>query len=72
MIMCAGCGRILLDSTSDGGYKLRSRMVLFNSTGQAEAIAICPTCKHKVPVPLTLGDPGGALPKDKLFVKTCV
>lgn len=42
-----------MDATQNGGYKLRSRMVLINEDGQAEAI--CPSCKHRVEVPLLLG-----------------
>lgn len=43
-----------MDATQDGGYKVRSRMILFDEKGKAEAI--CPTCKHRVEVPLQLGN----------------
>lgn len=49
MLHCPECNRILIDMTSDGGVKLRSRMVLFQGSG---AHAICPSCKTKVEVPL--------------------
>jgi hypothetical protein len=62
MIHCPSCNRILMDSTTDGGVKLRSRMVLFHN---GEAHALCPTCKTKVAVPLQLGSMPEAPPKTK-------
>lgn len=51
MLNCPNCNRIIVDSTQDGGVKLRSRMVLFNGD---VAHAICPSCKTKVEVPLSI------------------
>jgi hypothetical protein len=41
-----------MDSTEGGGWKIRSRMILFNPSGEAQAI--CPFCKTKVSVPVLL------------------
>lgn len=65
MVKCEGCGRIILDQTSEG-WKLRTRMLLFERGG---AYAICPSCKKEVKVPVVLNDPPPALPKTKLLVK---
>lgn len=51
MLNCPNCKRIVVDTTQDGGVKVRSRMILFNGD---EAHAICPSCKTKVVVPLTV------------------
>jgi hypothetical protein len=67
LLNCPKCSRILIDSTTDGGYKLRTRMVLFNANGVAEAL--CPTCKTKVVVPLIIGDLGVVPPKTKHFIQ---
>lgn len=67
MLQCSECNRIIVDSTADGGWKLRARMVIFDESGQA--VAICPTCKHKVPVPVVLGDIN-TLPKPKLYISS--
>jgi len=67
MLNCPECNRIIMDSTSDGGWKLRSRMVLFHG-GKAEAL--CPTCKTRVEVPVLLGDIGNPPPKPKIVVKS--
>lgn len=66
MIQCEKCNRIIVDQSENGGAKIRARMILFDENGQATAL--CPTCKHPVPVPLTLGNIG-ALPKPRLIVK---
>lgn len=52
MLHCPGCNRIIMTQTKEG-YKVRSRMVLFI---EDYAEAICPTCKKRVKVPLTLGN----------------
>lgn len=62
MIHCPKCNRIVLDTTADGGYKLRTRMILFID---GEAKSICPSCKTKVNVPLVLGDIPPAPPKPR-------
>ncbi len=49
MLNCPKCNRIIMDTTSEGGYKVRSRMLVFTSEGEAQAI--CPSCKASVPVP---------------------
>jgi hypothetical protein len=51
MLNCPSCKRIIVDTTKDGGVKVRSRMILFNGS---EAHAICPSCKTKVVVPLSV------------------
>jgi len=51
MLCCPKCNRIIVDTTQDGGAKVRSRMLLFDGS---EAHAICPSCKTKVSVPLTI------------------
>lgn len=51
MLNCPNCNRIVVDMTNDGGVKVRSRMILFNGT---EAHALCPSCKTKVVVPLSV------------------
>jgi len=51
MLNCPSCNRIIVDTTQEGGYKLRSRMVIFQDN---EAYALCPTCKTNVKVPLRL------------------
>lgn len=55
-----------MNSTEDNGYKVRSRMIIFK---EGKAIALCPTCKNAVEVPLVIA---GELPKakkPKLIVK---
>lgn len=54
-----------MDSTQDGGFKVRSRMILIND---GQATAICPNCKHKVTIPVILGDTPLPLPKSKIVV----
>lgn len=61
MLNCPNCNRIVIDTTNDGGVKVRSRMILFNGT---EAHAICPSCKTKVVVPLSV-DTSKLPPSDK-------
>ena len=51
MLNCPKCNRIIVDSTQEGGVKLRSRMIVFNGD---VALALCPTCKTQVEVPLTI------------------
>jgi hypothetical protein len=65
MLQCQGCNRIIMDST-ESGWKLRTRMVLFDSEGNAEAI--CPSCKTRVAVPVHIGKIDDPLPKPKLFI----
>ena len=48
---CPTCGRVLLETNNEGVKKLRSRMLLFEADGTK---AICPSCKTKVCVPVTL------------------
>jgi hypothetical protein len=67
MVKCPECKRIILDSTQDGGYKLRSRMVLFKN---GKAVALCPTCKSTVEVPVILGDVGEPPAKPKIIVNS--
>lgn len=67
MLQCEDCRRVIMDSTADGGWKIRTRMLLFDSEGQAKAI--CPSCKAHVPVPVSLGKVENPLPKPKLIVK---
>lgn len=62
MVNCPSCNRIIMDSTNEGGYKLRSRMVLFH---EGRAHALCPTCKTKVEVPIHVGSMPEAPPKPK-------
>lgn len=56
-----------MDKTQDGGYKIRSRMILFK---KGVATALCPTCKTPVSVPLALGTIGASLPKQKLVINS--
>jgi hypothetical protein len=67
MLQCTNCRRIILDSTSEGGWKLRTRMLIFQDDGTASAI--CPSCKTAVKVPVQLDGTQIALPKPTLFVK---
>lgn len=55
MIQCPKCKRIIMDSSHDGGVKIRTRMLLFDHEGHAEAL--CPSCKTKVNVPIQLSAP---------------
>lgn len=64
MLQCPECKRIIMDSTSTG-YKLRTRMVLFND--EIGAVAICPSCKAHVRVPVLLGDISMVISKEKYF-----
>jgi len=66
MVQCPGCKRIIMDSTQSGGYKIRSRMILFS---EGKAIAICPTCKTHVEVPIILGALSEKPAKSKLVVR---
>jgi ribosomal protein S27E len=54
MMKCPNCGRILIETNSDGTKKLRTRMLLFESDGTK---AICPSCKAEVLVPVILMSP---------------
>jgi len=65
MVQCPGCKRIIMDSMQSGGYKIRSRMILFSD---GKAIAICPTCKTHVEVPIILGAIPEEPHKSKLFI----
>jgi hypothetical protein len=57
-----------MDATQDGGYKVRSRMILFDENGKA--VALCPTCKHRVAVPIQLGNISPLpMPKTRLIVR---
>lgn len=67
MLNCPNCNRIIMDRTQNGGYKVRSRMLLF-SEGKAQAL--CPTCKVRVEVPILLGDIDSTLPKAKIVVNS--
>jgi hypothetical protein len=51
MLKCQQCNRIIVDSTQDGGVKVRSRMIVFHD---GRAHALCPTCKTEVEVPLAV------------------
>lgn len=64
MLQCPKCNRIIMDIT-ENGYKLRTRMMLFQD---GKTLAICPTCKSSVVVPVLLGDVSTILPKQKLFI----
>jgi hypothetical protein len=58
-----------MDSTQDGGFKIRSRMIIFKD---GQATALCPTCKESVAVPVTVVDSRASLPKTpklKILVK---
>lgn len=68
MLHCTNpkCNRIIMDKTADGGWKLRTRMVLFTDTG---AVALCPSCKTPVTVPVGLTDEPDTLPKPRLSIK---
>lgn len=57
MVKCPNCQRIIMDAMQTGGYKIRSRMILFT---EGKAIALCPSCKHHVEVPIILS----STPKD--------
>lgn len=65
-IHCPKCNRIVLDSMQDGGYKLRARMLLFTDNGEAQAL--CPSCKHKVNVPVTINKTIAPSPKPYIYV----
>jgi hypothetical protein len=67
MVHCPKCNRIIMDSTQDGGYKIRSRMIVFKD---GKAIALCPTCKTDVEVPVHLGEVSEAQPKTKFIIST--
>jgi hypothetical protein len=66
VISCPNCNRIIMDTTQDGGYKVRSRMILFKD---GKAVALCPTCKHNVPIPVVLGNVDTNYTKPKLIIK---
>lgn len=51
MVECPKCEKILMDTNTDGTRRLRTKILLFEATG---AIAVCPQCKERVPVPVTL------------------
>ena len=65
MVQCPECKRIIMDSTQSGGYKIRSRMILFSEN---KAVAICPTCKTYVEVPIILGALPQKISKEKIVV----
>lgn len=65
MVSCPQCNRIIMDATQDGGFKIRSRMIIFKD---GKAIALCPTCKTNVEVPIQLDAVAKPLPKPKLIV----
>jgi len=65
MVSCPKCHRIIIDTTPSGGHKLRSRMVLFLD---GKAVALCPSCKTYVNVPLILGEMPSSLPKEKIII----
>lgn len=67
MLTCPDCNRIIMDKTADGGYKLRSRMVIFQDS---TAFALCPSCKKAVSVPILLGDVSNILAKPKIFLNS--
>lgn len=67
MISCPKCQRIIMDETQDGGYKIRSRMLIFKD---GKAIALCPTCKNNVEVPVKLGAISEVHPKTKFVINT--
>lgn len=52
MIQCPKCSKNIVDVAEDGTRRLRSKLILFTEEG---AVAQCPSCKERVPVPLTLG-----------------
>lgn len=52
MIQCPKCQKNIVDTAEDGTKRLRSKLVLFTDEG---AVALCPSCKEQVPVPVTLG-----------------
>ena len=68
MLYCPKCNRIVVDVTQDGGVKVRSRMIIFSDN---EAHALCPSCKTRVSVPLSV-DVSKLPPatKPKHFVQT--
>lgn len=51
MLNCPECGRTLMDKTSDGGMRLRTRILLFDDAG---TLAVCPSCKTRVNVPVKI------------------
>ena len=53
MINCPRCNRIIVDRTQNGGYKIRSRMILLLD---GKAVALCPSCRYFVTVPLLIED----------------
>lgn len=65
MVQCPKCHRIIIDKTQNGGYKVRSRMILFLD---GKAVALCPSCKYYVDVPLLIEEPSQELPKEKLVI----
>ena len=65
MLHCSKCNRILMNVTEDGGYKVRSRMILFKD---GEATAICPQCKKRNYVPIQLGSVDGLFSTPDKFV----
>lgn len=52
LLHCPKCDRIIISPLKDGGYKVRTRMLLFPTYEQAKAI--CPTCKERVTIPIYL------------------
>jgi hypothetical protein len=51
LLNCPNCNRIIVDTTNDGGVKVRSRMILIHGD---TATAICPSCKTTISVPLMI------------------
>lgn len=72
MLTCPKCSRIIMDKTENGGFKVRSRMLLFDEFGRAQAI--CPTCKAKMYVPIIINDRAvkeyKTLPKQKIIINS--
>lgn len=66
MITCPKCNRIVMDKTQDGGYKVRSRMIIFKD---GKAVALCPSCKEPIEVPLCLGEVPESLPKPRYIIR---
>ena len=62
LLNCPKCNRIIVDSTIEGGVKIRSRMIIIQD-GRAQAL--CPTCKTTVEVPIAI-DVSGLPPSNKV------
>lgn len=55
-----------MDATPDGGFKIRSRMLIFKD---GVATALCPTCKEPVVVPVVVNAAVEPISGPKLVVK---